>query len=135
FFTDGLAGSCPIFYSHAASRKIELPESFSAKESPGKFLIRFESIIQLKENIRGWWKAVTKAPPGRKIVNLILTPFWGFSILIRFVLFFMLNLFSKLFTLALFFIGIIIKTVIFVFQKIFSVPLRFLTNLFDTASG
>ena len=125
-------GVALFFIPMLASRKIELPESFSAKESPGKFLIRFDSISQLKKNIQTWWTAITKEPTGKKIVNLILTPLWIPYIFIRFILFFLLNLFSKLFTLTLFFIGILIKSLVFIFQKIFSVPLRFLTNLFDT---
>lgn len=125
-------GVALFFIPMLASRKMDMQASLSRQKSAKNFLVHFESIVQLKENIQRQRKIFQEASLFKRIIIICLSPMMIIYIALRFVIFFLLNVISKLITLLVLLIGLIVKFSVLLFQKVLASPFNFLMRIFDT---
>ncbi len=124
-------GVALFFIPMLASREFNFHPGSLPGEKPVDFLTDFESIRQLRT---GFTMAVgrIKSKSGLiRILHLLNLPLRLAFITFRFAIFFALNLLSKLFTLLLILIGLLVRGMVWIFRKVLSIPINFLMKFFD----
>jgi len=114
-----------------SSREVKIDQLGLTDQSPKEFFATFQSWIQFKESFRLFAQKLKNLKGSKKLFLLIGAPFWFGYVMLRFLIFFLLNLFSKIFTLLLFLIGILIKVTTAILKIILGIPFRFLLKWFD----
>jgi HAE1 family hydrophobic/amphiphilic exporter-1 len=124
-------GVALFFIPMLASRQIEITKIAKTSRTPKEFFFHFESIDQLRSQIGSYLNSYRKASFIRKVLLILLTPFWLSFILLRFLIFLLLNSISKLFTSFILLLGGIITLFTFIFNKSFSKPIKTMLAYFD----
>ncbi|NOX37240.1 MAG: efflux RND transporter permease subunit [Calditrichaeota bacterium] len=113
-----------------ASRNFQLTP-IATRESPADFLKHFSSIPQFR---MAWTTLLLSLKNGRpllRLLRILLFPFRAGYILLRFIIFFALNLISKLITLMLFALGLLIKGILWLLQTVLSPPTQWILKHFQ----
>ncbi len=124
-------GVALFFIPMLSSRRFTLGKKLQSQESPGNFFRTFQSIRQLKQNVGFMVASFSKARIIQKIILVPLIPFWAIYLVFRFIIFFSLNLISKLIILMLILSGLLVKGVNNILLKIFSRPIHVLLDGFN----
>lgn len=126
-------GVALFFIPMLASRQLKAPGLSTATDRPAPFFKHFESISQFRANLINSIRNIRNASHLKRLVLILALPVQTVYYLFRFIIFFVLNLVSKIFTLLLLLVGLIIKGMVFFFQKLFAIPVRFAMRYFDRA--
>ena len=124
-------GVALFFIPMLASRQIEIAKIAQTSRTPKEFFSHFESIDQLRLQIGSFLNGYRKASFVMRVLLILLAPFWLSFVLIRFLIFLLINSISKLFTSLILFVGGFITLLTFIFSKLLSKPIKKMLAYFD----
>ncbi len=126
-------GVALFFIPMLASRRIDPTIMGKLNQTPKQFFLKFESFSQLKSSLRRWIQSFKNASPGKVgaliLFSLIRVPY----ILIRFIVFLLLNILSKIITLIFLLIGALFTLVSLTWKNILFPIAGFFVKLFNLA--
>lgn len=124
-------GVALFFIPMLSSRKLEMKHLSSGPQRPVDFFTHFESWVQFKSALRRFaanWR--TRDAAGKWLLS-IAAPLWLIYVLLRFMIFFSLNLASKLLTLLFIAGAFLMKGIAWVLKILLGIPGRYLTGAFQ----
>ncbi len=120
-----------FFIPMLASRQVQLEKFRGSSETPRDFFKKFPSVQQFKDSLQAFSHRWKQSHSVWKIILAVFAPLWFAYVLLRFLIFFLLNVASKIFTLLLLLLGLLIRGVTLVGNKILSGPVAFLLKGFN----
>ncbi|UCF65159.1 MAG: efflux RND transporter permease subunit [bacterium] len=124
-------GVALFFIPMLASRQIDFAQFSKFQSKPKDFFLHFESVKQLKEQWRFIRLRFRKSSLFMKIFFMTIIPFWILYLILRFIIFFILNIFSKILTAIILLVGFIFKIFTRGLQVILSKPLQIFMEIFN----
>ncbi len=120
-----------FFIPMLASRQIHLEKFSASGERPQDFFKKFPSLGQFQNSLKAFARRWKNSSLFKKMALLLVSPLWAAYVLLRFAIFFLLNLASKIFTLLFLLTGFLLRGFAHLGQKILSGPVAYLLKGFN----
>ncbi len=124
-------GVALFFIPMLTSRKIPVQSVMPERDSASNFFRNFKSVNELVQSVKNFAGMLRKVSPPVKVLLMGTSPFYFLYILARFLIFFLLNILSKLITALILVGAFLIKIILWLYQKILSRPLNYSLRQFD----
>ncbi len=119
-----------FFIPMLASREFKMPALPGREDTVANFLREFRSWVQLKENLSGLKTTFFNAARWKRWAFIPVWLVWLLYAFFNFLIFFVLNLSSKLFTLLLLLVGALLSGLLWVYRHSLQPAVNFLMRYF-----